>query len=224
MATYSQLLATYKILLVGDSGVGKSTFLNTIVGGSNNLPTLPTILVDHHTVNWPLDPDCRSSVNLQFWDTGGQERFRSLTRSFYRGAHGVLLMFDMSDHESFRHLSDYWLGEVATNCCDMLAPPSVVIVGNKSDSSSIQVDCGRALADLNRCRYMETSGKYGTRVKETIDLLVYKMVESAERLRRERAQLDWRLRTAEREKEKAAAVELTKTAARQKRRGKGDCC
>lgn len=119
----------FKLLLIGDSGVGKSTFLLRFT--SDIFDDLsPTIGVDF---KFKLMILREKRLKLTIWDTAGQERFRTLTSSYYRGAQGIILVYDVTRRETFTNLSDVWLKEVelfSTNqdCIKML-------IGNKVDKA-----------------------------------------------------------------------------------------
>ena len=91
----------FKLLIIGDSGVGKSCLLLRFAEGTYTDSYISTIGVDFkiHTVN--LDGKV---VKLQIWDTAGQERFRTITSSYYRGAHGIIVVYDVTDQETFSEL------------------------------------------------------------------------------------------------------------------------
>ena len=106
-----------------------------------------------------------TQVKLQIWDTAGQESFRSITRSYYRGAAGALLVYDITRRDSFVHLSR-WLDEAKQH-----AHPSMVIllIGNKSDLEhrrAVSTEEGQAFADANGLLFLETSAKTSHNVEE----------------------------------------------------------
>ncbi|PPD91520.1 hypothetical protein GOBAR_DD11539 [Gossypium barbadense] len=118
---------SFKILLIGDSGVGKSSLLVSFISASAE-DLAPTIGVDFKIKLLTVGG---KRLKLTIWDTAGQERFRTLTSSYYRGAQGIILVYDVTRRETFTNLSDVWAKEVelfSTNqdCVKML-------VGNKVD-------------------------------------------------------------------------------------------
>ncbi|XP_058077328.1 ras-related protein RABC2a-like isoform X1 [Magnolia sinica] len=164
---------SFKILLIGDSGVGKSSLLVTFI--SNALDDLsPTIGVDfkikHLTVGG-------KRLKLTIWDTAGQERFRTLTSSYYRSAQGIILVYDVTRRETFTNLSDVWAKEVelySTNqdCIKML-------VGNKVDRESERVvtrEEGIALAQEYGCSFFECSAKTRENVEKCFEELALKIL------------------------------------------------
>ena len=122
----------FKILLIGDSAVGKSSILLRF---SDNIFTesfLPTIGVDFKIKTLEFQG---KNAKLQIWDTAGQERFKTITSTYYKGSHGIILVYDITDMESFNKLGD-WLIEVEKN-----APNNVykILVGNKADLNDQRV-------------------------------------------------------------------------------------
>ena len=115
-----------KIIIVGDSGVGKSTILGRYCDGVYMENYISTIGVDFKFKNLKI---CDKLAKLQIWDTAGQERFRTVTSSFYRGAHAVLLVFNLIDIDSFNNLP-YWLQNIQKN---MGPNYKIILLGNKSD-------------------------------------------------------------------------------------------
>ena len=116
----------FKILLIGSSGVGKSSLLSRYSEDSYEANFLPTIGVDFKIKTIEIDG---KKVKLQIWDTAGQERFKNITSSYYRGAHGVIVAYDVTDKKSYQDIHT-WMGEVEKH-----ASPNItrVLVGNKSD-------------------------------------------------------------------------------------------
>lgn len=116
----------FKLLIIGDSGVGKSCFLLQFIDGDFKEDHNVTIGVEYGAKTVTAGG---KQIKLQIWDTAGQESFRAITRSFYRNANGVILMYDLTRLESFENLED-WLREIRLN-----SDPDVVVylVGNMHD-------------------------------------------------------------------------------------------
>ncbi|XKL60908.1 hypothetical protein PGB90_007965 [Kerria lacca] len=123
---------TYKILLLGDSNVGKTSLIHRYCGDDYSGKYIATIGVDFKQKIIELDS---LAIKLHIWDTGGAERFRTLTTAYYRGAMGILLVYDVTNIDSFNHLP-YWLKTIEEN-----ASPNVVkvLVGNKCDAESERI-------------------------------------------------------------------------------------
>lgn len=122
----------FKILVLGDSGVGKSCILQRFVDRTYSEHYISTIGVDFKIRTINVDG---KQVKLQIWDAAGQERFRSITTSYYRGAQGILLVYDVADAQSFSNC-DLWLKEVQRFASEKV---SLVLVGNKCDLKTRRV-------------------------------------------------------------------------------------
>ncbi|XVF79748.1 hypothetical protein PTKIN_Ptkin15bG0014500 [Pterospermum kingtungense] len=136
----------FKLLLIGDSGVGKSCLLLRFADDSYIESYISTIGVD-------------------FWDTAGQERFRTITSSYYRGAHGIIIVYDVTDQESFNNVKQ-WLSEIDRYASDNV---NKLLVGNKCDLTANKVvsyEAGKALADEVGIPFLETSAKNSTNVEQ----------------------------------------------------------
>lgn len=166
---------TFKILLVGDSGVGKSSLLlRFATGGFEEL--VPTIGVDFKA---KVVHQGGKTVKLTIWDTAGQERFRTLTSSYYRGAQGIILVYDVTRAETFDSLADIWLREVdmyntVDECIKM-------VVANKTDLAEqreVSTDVGVQFARAHGCLFVETSAKGNVAVEQAFEELVLKILET----------------------------------------------
>ena len=165
----------FKVLLIGNSDVGKSSLILRYVDQIWNDVFVPTIGVDFKVKSLQID---NKRVKMQIWDTAGQERFRNVISSYFKGAHGILLIYDITARDSFKELEN-WLGEVERN-----ATPQVlkILIGNKCDldeQRQITVDEGEAFAARNGMKFIETSAKYNTNVNEAFEALAKIMVESS---------------------------------------------
>jgi Ras-related protein Rab-1A len=152
-----------KLLIVGDSGVGKSCLLLRFAEDSFFAESfISTIGVDFKIRTVSIDGKL---VKLQLWDTTGQERFRTITSSYYRGAHGVLLTYDVTNENSFHNIR-IWLGEVERYASENVVK---VILGNKCDLDDKRVVSGERAAGFASeigCSLFETSAKTGEKVEE----------------------------------------------------------
>ena len=116
----------FKILLAGNTSVGKSSIFLRFVDNIWNDAFVPTIGVDFKIKTLNIN---YKNVKLQIWDTAGEERFRTIISSYYRGAHGILLIFDLTEIESFNNLNN-WLAEIEKNANKNVVK---VLIGNKCD-------------------------------------------------------------------------------------------
>lgn len=152
----------FKLLLIGDSGVGKSCLLLRFADDTYTESYISTIGVDFKIRTIDLDG---KTIKLQIWDTAGQERFRTITSSYYRGAHGIIVVYDVTDQESFNNVKQ-WLQEI-----DRYASDSVnkLLVGNKCDltaKKAVEYSKAKEYADSLSIPFLETSAKNSTNVEQ----------------------------------------------------------
>jgi Ras-related protein Rab-1A len=143
----------FKVLIVGNSGVGKSALLQKYTEGTFNEHYLATIGVDFKIKTLDIDD---KKVKLQIWDTAGQERFRSITTSYYRGAHGIFIVYDVTNRKSFNEVRN-WVREA-----HLFHIPSsnILLIGNKIDLAvkrEVHFNEGQELAQEIGCSFLETS-------------------------------------------------------------------
>ncbi|XP_021747116.1 GTP-binding protein YPTM2-like [Chenopodium quinoa] len=152
----------FKLLLIGDSGVGKSCLLLRFADDSYVESYISTIGVDFKIRTVEQDG---KTIKLQIWDTAGQERFRTITSSYYRGAHGIIIVYDVTDQQSFDNVKQ-WLNEIDRYASDNVVK---ILVGNKSDLTSNKVvsyETAKAFADEIGIPFLETSAKNSTNVED----------------------------------------------------------
>jgi len=157
----------FKILLIGDSGVGKSCLLLRFADDSWTDSHISTIGVDFKIKTLNCDGKV---IKLQIWDTAGQERFRTITSSYYRGAQGIILVFDCTDMESFNNVKQ-WLGEIDRYACENV---NKLLVGNKVDLVSGRVvdkNVATEFAESMSIPYIETSAKNASGVEEAFMMM-----------------------------------------------------
>lgn len=151
---------TYKIILVGDAGVGKTNIVQRFVDQKFSYQEKPTIGVEFYqkTVTLQGHGQKKTNVLLQIWDTAGQERYRGLVSSYYRNAQAVLMVFDTTSQKSFENVSN-WLQESQTYCEQAAI---LVLIGNKKDlveKRSVKEEAAVSLCQKHNMRYFETSAK-----------------------------------------------------------------
>ena len=164
----------FKILLVGNSSVGKSSLFLRFVDDIWNETFVPTIGVDFKIKTIEVE---KKNVKLQIWDTAGEERFRTIISSYYKGAHGILLVYDITLKESFESLND-WLNEIKKNTSKNIVK---VLIGNKidlNDKRIISFDEAKEFADNNNMKYIETSAKTATNVDQAFGLIGVELMKS----------------------------------------------
>ncbi|KAJ1392207.1 Small GTPase superfamily [Sesbania bispinosa] len=162
---------SFKILLIGDSAVGKSSLLVSFI--SNSVEDLaPTIGVDFKIKLLTVGG---KRLKLTIWDTAGQERFRTLTSSYYRGAQGIILVYDVTRRDTFTNLSEVWSKEVELYSTNQDCVK--VLVGNKVDRDSerlVSREEGLALAEELGCLFFECSAKTRENVEQCFEELALK--------------------------------------------------
>ncbi|KAJ3680828.1 hypothetical protein LUZ60_015317 [Juncus effusus] len=165
-ADYDYLI---KLLLIGDSGtssfprVGKSCLLLRFSDGSFTTSFITTIGIDFKIRTIELD---QKRIKLQIWDTAGQERFRTITTAYYRGAMGILLVYDVTDESSFNNIRN-WIRNIEQHASDNV---NKILVGNKADMDeskrAVPTSKGQALADEYGIKFFETSAKTNLNVEQ----------------------------------------------------------
>lgn len=177
----------FRVILIGDSTVGKSSLIRQFTEGNfvDIFPADPTVGVDFHVRIIEITEDVK--VKIQIWDTAGQERFRSITYSYYRDAVGCLIIYDITNRDSFLNVLD-WYKEAKQNvneeeCVFML-------VGHKVDMESereVSTEDGERFADAHDMLFMETSAKILCNVEEVFMSMAHEIF-----IRLERGQLEMR--------------------------------
>lgn len=143
----------YKIVLVGDSGVGKSNLLTRFTKNEFNYKSSTTIGVEFSTRTVEVQ---NKKIKAQVWDTAGQERFRAITNAFYRGAVGALLVYDITKHESYTNVEN-WLKELREHGDSKMVH---MLVGNKSDLKhlrAVPTEEAASFAEKNNLSFIEAS-------------------------------------------------------------------
>ncbi len=150
----------FKLIIIGDSGVGKSCLLNRYVDDVYTDSYISTIGVDFKIKTIEADGKI---CKLQIWDTAGQERFRTITSSYYRGAHGILLVFDITNPESFTNIQS-WLKEVNNYASDTV---NLILIGTKTDlepKRKVSFSDAYEFAKQHNMEYIEISSKLSTNI------------------------------------------------------------
>jgi small GTP-binding protein len=163
-----------KIIVVGDSSVGKSCLLLRYAENSFNDTHCATIGVDFKLKTEVING---KTAKIQIWDTAGQERFRSITSSYYRGAHGVLLVYDVTNEKSFENVAT-WYRDIKASAQDSL---SIILVGNKSDLEAKRVVStarGKELAKEWGIEFFEVSAKDNVNVDNAFHSIAEKVIKS----------------------------------------------
>jgi small GTP-binding protein len=180
---------TVKGIIIGDSSVGKSSLLYRYTDSDWNPHYIATIGVDFKVLTFERDAKV---VKLQLWDTAGQERFKTITHTYYRGAHGVVVVFDVTNRESFTNVTT-WLQEFNQFSGGTDVP--MVLVGNKCDCRDERVvsdEEADAVAKHLGCRYVPCSAKANIGVDEAFQTLTQLCLEYRAKLAPPRATGDRR--------------------------------
>lgn len=167
-----------KLLMLGDTGVGKTCLLLRYAYETFSTTFITTIGIDFKIKHIDLD---NTRVKLQIWDTAGQERFRTITLSYFKGAHGILLVYDVIDRETFESIAE-WLEQIKEHAD---AEVNVILVGNKcdvDDKRQVSVAEGQALADEYSLQFFETSARNNINVDEAFRAIAK---ETKERLQKQ---------------------------------------
>ena len=152
----------FKYIIIGDSGVGKSCLLLQFTDKRFEPSHDLTIGVEFGARTIKIED---TPIKLQIWDTAGQESFRSITRSYYRGATGALLVYDVTRRDTFEHVSS-WLEDAKDNANMAI---TILLIGNKTDLADkreVSTEEGEALAKENGLAFIETSAKTASNVEE----------------------------------------------------------
>ncbi|CCH60287.1 hypothetical protein TBLA_0C04910 [Henningerozyma blattae CBS 6284] len=165
----------FKIVLIGDSGVGKSNLLSRFTTNEFNLESKSTIGVEFATRTIEVEG---KKIKAQIWDTAGQERYRAITSAYYRGAVGALIVYDISKPSSYENCQ-HWLTELRGNADANVA---VGLIGNKSDLDhmrAVPTDEAKNFAQENQLLFTETSALQSSNVDQAFRELItaiYQMV------------------------------------------------
>ena len=184
MAQQQEYDYLFKILLIGNTFVGKSSLLQRFIDQSWNGKFDPTIGVDFVRIikNKKIQKLKTievegKKVKLQIWDTAGEERFRNITSSYYKGGHGILLMYDITNRNSFESIKN-WLIEVEKHADKNIYK---VLIGNKIDlekDRDITYNEGKEYAESEGMKFIETSAKDGSNIEEAFELITKEIIKS----------------------------------------------
>ena len=168
------LIPVFKILLIGDSGVGKTSLLLRFSDREFQEEQQSTIGVDLKIKKVKVGD---KKVKITVWDTAGQERFRTLTSAYYRGAHGIIMVYDVSNKRSFDHLIN-WIKEIDQYGTNEEAV--IILVGNKIDLEDLRMVSkqeGLLFARKHSTLFIEASAKTNQGVEQAFEELMQKIIE-----------------------------------------------
>jgi len=164
----------FKVVLIGDSGVGKSNLLSRFTHNEFNLESKSTIGVEFATRSIQVEG---KTVKTQIWDTAGQERYRAITSAYYRGAVGALLVYDIAKHVTYENV-ERWLRELRDHADQNIV---IMLVGNKSDLRhlrAVPTEEATAYAERNQLSFIETSALDSTNVEKAFTNILTEIYKS----------------------------------------------
>eukprot|EP00301_Raphidiophrys_heterophryoidea_P022083 c6327_g1_i1.p1 GENE.c6327_g1_i1~~c6327_g1_i1.p1 ORF type:complete len:246 (-),score=38.43 c6327_g1_i1:464-1117(-) len=167
----------FKVVLIGDSGVGKSNLLSRFTRNEFTLESKSTIGVEFATRSIQTEG---KTIKAQIWDTAGQERYRAITSAYYRGAVGALLVYDIAKHASFENV-ERWLKELRDHANQNIV---VMLVGNKSDLRhlrAVPTTEAQGFAEKHGLSFIETSALDATNVEVAFQMLLTEIYKGLSR-------------------------------------------
>ena len=172
----------FKILLLGDSEVGKSCFLMRYSDNVFVENYITTIGLDYKLKNVKLDSG--KTIKVQLWDTAGQDKYRTIAKNYFKGSHGILLLYDITKQSSFNNIRE-WIQDIR----EEVSPKAIIfLIGNKidlADQRKISKEMGIELAEEYKLPFFEASAKSGENVDEVFKALYKKISEVYGDLERE---------------------------------------
>ena len=169
----SESSQTFKILTIGESNVGKTCILRRFVENKFSKIHLSTIGIDYRTKSLHV---YGKNIKLKIWDTAGQERYHNITSQIFKGADGIMLVYDVTEETSFAKIKD-WMEQIVTNIGG--DDISIVLLGNKCDveERAVSKENGQEMADSLKVSYYETSALNGTGINEAFEGLTKEILK-----------------------------------------------
>ena len=167
----------FKLVLIGDSGVGKTNILTRYTKNEFSLATQSTVGVEFGS---KIIKKNEKLIKLQIWDTAGQERYKSITSAYYKGSKGAFVVYDISRKPTFENV-DKWIGELKTNASEDVL---IMLVGNKSDledKREVQIDEVKKKAEQYKIAFCETSALEGKNIEQAFDSLIDEIAKKVEK-------------------------------------------
>ena len=162
----------YKILLLGDTTVGKTCFLMRYTDNTFQEVHMSTIGLDYRVKNMQLNTG--KIVKVQIWDTAGQDRFRAITKNYYKGANGIILIYDITNQQTFENVKN-WITQIKEEANENVC---IFLIGNKIDDEenrTVTTEEGKELAKEFSLPFYETSAKTGVNIDSTFSDLINKV-------------------------------------------------
>ena len=168
----------YKVVLLGESGVGKTCIIEQFISGKFDDNTIATLTAQFYRKTFEFPGD--KNITLDIWDTAGQEKFRALTRIFYKNAKAVILVYDITYNRSFDEIKNYWYEQVKQNChSDVI----IAIAANKCDlyeQRQVSDEEGEKYAESINAIFAATSAKNASGIKDLFENIALKMIDMKE--------------------------------------------
>ena len=167
----------FKLILIGDTGVGKSNILSRYINNEFSLATQPTVGVEFGSKIIKKDD---KSIKLQIWDTAGQERYKSITSAYYKGSRGAFVVYDITRKTTYDNI-DKWIGELKTNGSEDVL---IMLVGNKSDleeKREVITEEVEKKAQEQKLAFCETSALNGKNVEYAFENLINEILKKVEK-------------------------------------------
>ena len=174
--TTSDIDYTIKLLIVGDSSVGKTNFIYRLIEDKFNPNYMTTTGIDLKTINIEID---NKKIRVQLWDTAGQEKYKAITKNLFLKVQGTLVVFDISNEDSFNN-SKTWVSSLKEECGRQM---QILLIGNKSDLTDkrmVRPEEAAKYAKEENIEYLETSSKTGENIHKSINLLCKQVIENTE--------------------------------------------
>ena len=164
----------FKLILIGDSCVGKSNILSKYLKNEFDPNSRATVGVEFGTKNILIN---NKKIKIQIWDTAGQERYRSITSAYYKGAKGAFIVYDITKKSTFDNI-DKWISDLKLNGDQNIC---IVILGNKSDlidSREVSKDDGIKKAEMFKTAFLETSALNGDNIAKAFEELIEQIYQN----------------------------------------------
>lgn len=163
----------FQLLIIGESTVGKTSLLFRYAEDKYSSQYLATVGIDFFTKDEIING---KTIRVKIWDTAGQERYKSLTTSFYRNAHGIILVYDVSNPESFEKLK-YWIQSISMYLGEK-SSVKMILIGNKIDTNrEVRREDGENFAKQHNIPYFETSAKQGIGIQEFMHHMIGELIK-----------------------------------------------
>ena len=175
----------YKVLLLGDSTVGKTCFLLRYCDKTFEDAHMATVGLDYRLKSVVLKNE--KNVKLQIWDTAGQDRFRAITKNYYKGANGIILIYDVTNLQSYENVKN-WIAQIKESASQNVI---VYLVGNKIDVKEedrcVKTEDGKKISEEFNLPFFESSAKLGININEIFEKIVEKIDEVYSKLEPQKA-------------------------------------